>query len=57
MPPDALALLPGEGDVGAALVRDPRVHTIAFTGSNEVGLDIVKAAGRGPARARSTSSA
>ena len=32
VPPEALALLPGEGDVGAALVRDPRVHTIAFTG-------------------------
>jgi RHH-type transcriptional regulator, proline utilization regulon repressor / proline dehydrogenase / delta 1-pyrroline-5-carboxylate dehydrogenase len=44
VPPSALALLPGEGDVGAALVRDPRVHTIAFTGSNKVGLDIVKAA-------------
>ena len=44
VPPDALALLPGEGDVGAALVRDPRVHTIAFTGSNAVGLDIIRAA-------------
>ena len=44
VPPSALALLPGEGDVGAALVRDPRVHTIAFTGSNKVGLDIVRAA-------------
>ena len=32
-PPDALALLPGEGDAGAALVRHPGVHTIAFTGS------------------------
>ena len=47
MPPSALALLPGEGDVGAALVRDPRVHTIAFTGSNTVGLEIVRARGRG----------
>ena len=43
-PPDALALLPGEGDVGAALVEDPRVHTIAFTGSGAVGLEIVRAA-------------
>ena len=25
VPPSALALLPGEGEVGAALVRDPRV--------------------------------
>jgi RHH-type transcriptional regulator, proline utilization regulon repressor / proline dehydrogenase / delta 1-pyrroline-5-carboxylate dehydrogenase len=44
VPPEALALLPGEGDVGAALVKDPRVHTIAFTGSNQVGLEIVRAA-------------
>jgi RHH-type transcriptional regulator, proline utilization regulon repressor / proline dehydrogenase / delta 1-pyrroline-5-carboxylate dehydrogenase len=48
VPPSALALLPGEGDVGAALVRDPRVHTIAFTGSNAVGLDIVRAAAEVP---------
>jgi RHH-type proline utilization regulon transcriptional repressor/proline dehydrogenase/delta 1-pyrroline-5-carboxylate dehydrogenase len=48
VPPPALALLPGEGDVGAKLVRDPRVHTIAFTGSNKVGLDIVKAAAEVP---------
>jgi RHH-type transcriptional regulator, proline utilization regulon repressor / proline dehydrogenase / delta 1-pyrroline-5-carboxylate dehydrogenase len=44
VPPDAVALLPGEGDVGAALVKDPRVHTIAFTGSGAVGLEIVKEA-------------
>jgi RHH-type proline utilization regulon transcriptional repressor/proline dehydrogenase/delta 1-pyrroline-5-carboxylate dehydrogenase len=48
VPPSALALLPGEGDVGAALVRDPRVHTIAFTGSNKVGLEIVRAAAETP---------
>ena len=48
VPPSALALLPGEGEVGAALVRDPRVHTIAFTGSNKVGLDIVRAAAETP---------
>jgi len=44
VPPDAISLLPGEGDVGAALVRDPHVHTIAFTGSLPVGLEIVRAA-------------
>jgi RHH-type proline utilization regulon transcriptional repressor/proline dehydrogenase/delta 1-pyrroline-5-carboxylate dehydrogenase len=48
VPPDALALLPGEGDVGAALVKDPRVHTIAFTGSNKVGLEIVRTAAEVP---------
>jgi RHH-type proline utilization regulon transcriptional repressor/proline dehydrogenase/delta 1-pyrroline-5-carboxylate dehydrogenase len=45
VPNDALALLPGDGSVGAALVRDPRVHTIAFTGSGAVGLEIVRVAG------------
>ena len=40
----AISLLPGEGEVGAALVRDPGVHTIAFTGSLPVGLEIVRAA-------------
>ncbi len=44
VPADALALLPGDGSVGAALVRDPRVHTIAFTGSAPVGLEILRAA-------------
>jgi RHH-type proline utilization regulon transcriptional repressor/proline dehydrogenase/delta 1-pyrroline-5-carboxylate dehydrogenase len=44
VPQGALALLPGYGEAGAALVRDPRVHVIAFTGSNAVGLEIVRAA-------------
>ncbi len=43
--PDAvLALLPGDGEVGSALVRHPTVATIAFTGSLPVGLEIVRAA-------------
>jgi RHH-type proline utilization regulon transcriptional repressor/proline dehydrogenase/delta 1-pyrroline-5-carboxylate dehydrogenase len=37
---------PGE-TTGAALVRDPRVALIAFTGSRDVGLDIVTAAAPG----------
>jgi predicted delta-1-pyrroline-5-carboxylate dehydrogenase group 2 len=44
VPRAAIALLPGEGDVGAALVEHPGVHTIAFTGSREVGLEIVRRA-------------
>jgi RHH-type transcriptional regulator, proline utilization regulon repressor / proline dehydrogenase / delta 1-pyrroline-5-carboxylate dehydrogenase len=44
VPPDALALLPGYGDAGAALVRHPRVHVIAFTGSAAVGLEIIRTA-------------
>ncbi|MDX6667118.1 MAG: RHH-type transcriptional regulator, proline utilization regulon repressor / proline dehydrogenase [Solirubrobacteraceae bacterium] len=46
VPSDALALIPGEGDAGAALVRHPGVHVIAFTGSAAVGLEIVEAAAR-----------
>lgn len=42
--PEAISLLPGGGDVGAALVKDPGAHTIAFTGSMQVGLEIVRAA-------------
>ena len=42
-PAAAISLLPGEGDVGAALVRHPDVQTIAFTGSLPVGLEIVRA--------------
>ncbi len=45
VPPDALALVPGYGEAGAALVRDPRVHVIAFTGSGKVGLEIIRSAG------------
>jgi RHH-type proline utilization regulon transcriptional repressor/proline dehydrogenase/delta 1-pyrroline-5-carboxylate dehydrogenase len=44
VPPSALSLLPGEGDVGAALVRHRDVQTIAFTGSLAVGLEIFRAA-------------
>ena len=48
VPGDALSLLPGYGEAGAALVRDPRVHVIAFTGSSAVGLDILRAAAETP---------
>jgi RHH-type transcriptional regulator, proline utilization regulon repressor / proline dehydrogenase / delta 1-pyrroline-5-carboxylate dehydrogenase len=48
VPPDAVALLPGAGEAGAALVRDPRVHVIAFTGSSAVGLEILRAAAETP---------
>jgi RHH-type proline utilization regulon transcriptional repressor/proline dehydrogenase/delta 1-pyrroline-5-carboxylate dehydrogenase len=44
VPPEAVALLPGEGDAGAALVRHRDVQTIAFTGSGPVGLDILRTA-------------
>ncbi len=48
-PREVLHFLPGQGEtVGAALVRDPRIAIIAFTGSKAVGLDIIKAAGITP---------
>ena len=56
VPPDALALLPGEGETGAALVDHPGVHTIAFTGSGPVGLQIIRAAAEPGASATSSAS-
>jgi RHH-type proline utilization regulon transcriptional repressor/proline dehydrogenase/delta 1-pyrroline-5-carboxylate dehydrogenase len=44
LPAGTLALLPGEGAVGAALVADPGVHTVAFTGSGKVGMEIIRRA-------------
>src|SRR6201999_1364221 len=40
IPPGVLNLLPGDGTVGAALVRDLRVAGIAFTGSNAAAWSI-----------------
>ncbi len=48
-PRDVLHFCPAPGETtGAALVRDPRVAIIAFTGSKAVGLDIIQAAGLTP---------
>ncbi len=44
VPADAISLLPGFGSAGARLVADAGVHTIAFTGSQPVGLEIVRSA-------------
>lgn len=44
VPAGVVSLLPGAGPTGAALVRHPDVHTIAFTGSGPVGLEIARAA-------------
>ena len=46
VPAAAVHLLPGGGEVGAALVRHPGVATIAFTGSRPVGLGIIEQAAR-----------
>ena len=51
-PREAVQFLSGRGEtVGAALVRDPRIALIAFTGSSAVGLDILAAAAPDPAQA------
>ena len=44
IPPDVLHLLPGRGEtVGAALVKDPRVDGVSFTGGTETGIAINRA--------------
>jgi RHH-type proline utilization regulon transcriptional repressor/proline dehydrogenase/delta 1-pyrroline-5-carboxylate dehydrogenase len=40
VPAEVLALLPGEGAVGAALVADPRVAGVAFTGGTDTARSI-----------------
>ena len=44
LPEGALHFLPGGPDVGQALVKHPKVHLIAFTGSQTVGLNIIQEA-------------
>jgi RHH-type transcriptional regulator, proline utilization regulon repressor / proline dehydrogenase / delta 1-pyrroline-5-carboxylate dehydrogenase len=44
VPAAACQLLQGGGELGASIVRDPRVHLIAFTGSRDVGLEILRVA-------------
>lgn len=36
IPPSALQLVPGDGKIGGALVEDPRIAGVVFTGSTEV---------------------
>jgi phenylacetaldehyde dehydrogenase len=44
LPPGVLNIVTGYGDAGAALAAHPDVDKVAFTGSTEVGKEIVKAA-------------
>ena len=44
-PPKTIGLIHGEGDIGAVLVRDPRVDFLSFTGSAAGGLAVKQAAG------------
>ncbi|MDR9394387.1 MAG: bifunctional proline dehydrogenase/L-glutamate gamma-semialdehyde dehydrogenase PutA [Roseovarius sp.] len=43
VPKTALQLLPGAGEVGAALTSDPRVGGVAFTGSTDTAMKIRRA--------------
>ena len=45
MPPEAVQLLHGGGEVGAALCAAPEVSVISFTGSPETGAAVARAAG------------
>ncbi len=51
LPPGTFNLLQGGADVGAALVADPRVGVISFTGSTRAGQSIAAAAAIGFRRA------
>jgi benzaldehyde dehydrogenase (NAD) len=46
LPPGVLHLVPGGGDIGQALVEDPHVRVISFTGSTAVGRRVAEAAAR-----------
>ena len=45
VPEGVLCCLPGGPDIGRTLVRHPEIATVAFTGSKDVGLGILKDAG------------
>jgi aldehyde dehydrogenase (NAD+) len=50
VPPEVLSLVHGGTDLGTALVDDPRVAGVSFTGSTKVGMAIHAAASRRMAR-------
>jgi RHH-type proline utilization regulon transcriptional repressor/proline dehydrogenase/delta 1-pyrroline-5-carboxylate dehydrogenase len=53
-PPSSFAFLPGAGDVvGKMLVESPAIDMICFTGSKEVGLQIIESAAKCSPRQRS----
>lgn len=46
LPKGVLSVLPGDAEAGEALVEDPRIAMISFTGSTAVGKKVGEAAGR-----------
>ena len=55
LPGGVLQLVPGGADVGQALVTDPHVRVISFTGSTQAGRAVGEAAGRHLKRAHLSS--
>ncbi len=45
LPPKALSILPGYGDVGKAMTTHPDVRVVSFTGSRKIGEIITRQAG------------
>lgn len=45
LPPEAISVIPGYGDVGKAMTTHPDVRVVSFTGSKKVGEIITKQAG------------
>lgn len=45
LPPGVLSVLPGGADVGGALIRDPNVNVVVFTGSTRGGRAVAQLAG------------
>lgn len=43
--PDRVQIVIGHGDAGAAMVRDPRVRVVSFTGGRQAGAQVAAAAG------------
>ena len=46
LPPGVLQMLPGGGEVGEAMITDPSVRVVSFTGSTAVGRRIGELAGK-----------
>ena len=46
LPPGVLQLVPGGAEVGQAMIADPHVRVISFTGSTQAGRAVGEAAGR-----------
>lgn len=51
LPPGLLQLVPGGADVGQAMIEDPHVRVLAFTGSTRAGRIVGEQAGRNLKRA------